>query len=538
MTESQAGTDAIAQALSDAGVRHVFGHPGGEVVELIEALHAFGIEFVLTGHESTAAFMAGTVGRLTGVPGVCLATLGPGACNLVLGVGNAFLDREPLLAFSARTAISRLHISNKQNLRLNDVFAPISKWSVALDGSATSQTIRDAMIVARTPPRGPVYLSVPSDLATTADRPDAPGPSPPQLPVANDEAFDRIVDALNAARRPIGVIGIAMNAQQAAPAVRRFFEATGIPYVITCQAKGIGDPAGQRFLGHVLPAAGEFPISQWLEQSDSVLGVGFDPVESSRSWHFDAPLHVIADGPIGFDQYQPPVECTGDVAVLIDRLREAYNGSVDWTAAAIDELRQQVDEAIRPPVAATSNGVSPFHLVTQLRQQLPADTIVTGDVGAHKMVLSQVWTAPQPDTFLISNGLSSMGYGPASAIAAALIRPQQPVVSITGDGAFGMMVQELETVRRICVAPLFVVLCDRSLSIIKQAQQNRNLPPRGVDFLPVDWARVAEGFGVRGKSAATLDEVQSHVQAWLAVREPMVLAVELDESLYAGLRYG
>ncbi|MEO2027454.1 MAG: thiamine pyrophosphate-binding protein, partial [Fuerstiella sp.] len=477
------------------------------------------------------------VGRLTGVPGVCLATLGPGACNLVLGVGNALLDRDPLLAISARTASSRIRISNKQNLPLNDVFAPISKWSVALDGSATSQTVRDALVVASTPPRGPVYLSVPSDLATTPDRPDESGPLRPKLPAADETACDRIANALNAARKPIGVIGIAMHAEEAASAVRRFFEETGIPYVITCQAKGTGDPAGRRFLGHVLPAAGEFPISRWIQESDCVLGVGFDPVESSRSWHFDVPLYVIADSPIGFDQFQPPVECTGDVAVLIERLRNSHHGGVDWTDAAIAELRQQVDDAIRPHVASTANGVSPFHLVSQLRQLLPAETIVTGDVGAHKFVLSQVWTAPRPGTFLMSNGLSSMGYGPASAIAAALIRPNQPVVSITGDGAFSMMVQELETVRRIGVAPLFVVLCDRSLSIIKQAQQSRSLQPRGVDFLPVDWVRVAEGFGVRGRSAATLEEVQTHVETWLARREPMVLAVELDESLYAGLRY-
>jgi acetolactate synthase I/II/III large subunit len=519
-------------------VRHVFGHPGGEVVNLIESLHVHGIEFILTGHESTAAFMAGTVGRLTGVPGVCLATLGPGACNLALGVGNALLDRDPLLAFSARTANSRIRISNKQNLPLNDVFAPISKWSVALDGADTGQTVRDAMTVAGTPPRGPVYLSVPSDMAGAPDQPDEPGPAPPKLPVPDQRSFNRIVAALNVARKPLAVIGIAMDAEQATPAVRRFFEVTEIPYVITCQAKGIGDPTGLRFLGHVLPAAGEFPISRWIQESDCVLGVGFDPVESSRDWHFDAPLHVIADAPTGFDQYQPHVECTGNVSVLMDRLRVSYSGDVDWTDTAIAGLKQEVDAAIRPHTSSTADGVSPFHLIKLLRRLLPAETIVSGDVGAHKFVLSQVWTAPQPGTFLMSNGLSSMGYGPASAIAAALIRPAQPVVSVTGDGAFAMMVQELETVRRIGAKPLFVVLCDRSLSIIKRAQRARNLPPRGVDFLPVDWARVAAGFGVSGQSAATLDDVQNHVKSWLARPEPMVLAVDVDESLYAGLKYG
>lgn len=519
-------------------MRFVFGQPGGEVVDLIQALHAHGIEFVLTGHESTAAFMAGTAGRLTGVPGACLATLGPGACNLVLGVANAFLDRDPLLAFSARTATSRIRISNKQNIPLNDVFAPICKWSVAMDGAASSQIIRDALEIACTPPRGPVYLSVPSDLAGVHDEPDRPGPSPPPQPQWNDESFDAIVTALNAARKPLGVIGIAMNASREYMTVRRFFEATAIPYVITSQAKGIGDSNGKRFLGNVLSTAGEFPITRWLQESDCILGVGFDPVESSRAWHFETPVCSIADGPTGFDQYQPQLECIGNVGVLVDRLRETYCGSIDWNDAAIADLRREVDDSIRPDVSCTEVGVSPYHLIVQLRSLLPENAIVTGDVGAHKFVLGQKWTAPRPGTFLISNGLSSMGYGPASAIAAAMICPDQPVVCITGDGAFAMMVQELETARRIDAAPLFVVLCDKSLSIIKQAQVAKRLPPRGVDFLPVDWARVAEGFGVRGESAGTLEEVQIYVESWLRQREPMVLAVALDETLYKGLRYG
>lgn len=537
LSASSTATDVLGHALNAAGVRRVFGHPGGEVVDLMETLDGHGIEFLLTGHESAAAFMAATVGRLTGTPGLCLSTLGPGACNLVLGVGSAYLDRDPMLAISARTATDRIHVSEKQNLRLNDVFAPITKWSVALDGRGTERTVRSALTVATTPPRGPVYLSVPSDLAETRDRPDEPGPRAPEPPTPDDGTFDAVLSALNAARKPVGVIGIAMDAERDTPALRRFFRQTGIPYAVTCQAKGIADPDGERFLGHVLPAAGEQPISQCIAESDCVLGVGFDPVESSKSWHLDAPLCSIANASIRFDRFAPPIECVGNVGALIDRLREEYRGSHDWTDPAIREVRQRVTTAMRPHASSSARGLSPHGLVVELRRLLPEDTILTGDVGAHKYVLGQAWTSRQPGTFLMSNGLSSMGHGPASAIAAALIRPEQPVVGVTGDGAFAMMVQELETVRRIGVAPLFVVLCDRSLAIIKHAQSARRLPARGVDLLSVDWPRVAEGFGVRGESATTLAEVRGAVESWLARREPMVLAVAIDESLYAGLRY-
>ena len=536
MNDSQTCATVVAHALEAGGIRHIFGHPGGEVLDLIEALDTHGIEFILTGHESTAAFMAGAVGRLTGAPGACLATLGPGACNLVLGVGSAYLDRDPLIAFSGQAPMSRNRISNKQNLPLNDLFSPVTKWSVALEGAGTAQTVGSALTVAATPPRGPVYLSIPSDAAAGADRPDDPAPSPPALPEPDDRAFDGIVNALNAARRPIGVVGVAMQPERDAPAVRRFFEETGIPYVVTVQSKGIADEEGERYLGTVAPGAGEIHIIEWLKQSDCLIGVGFDPVESSQGWHFEVPFHAIADAPVGFDQYRPPAECVGDVSRLIDRLREAYHGSTDWTTAAIHDLQRRVTDTIRPSVSSGPNGLSPYHLVSELRKILPEDTILSADVGAHKNVVAQVWRVPQPRMFLMSNGMSSMGYAMATAIAAALLRPEQPVVSITGDGAFRMMAQELETVRRIDVAPLFIVLCDASLAVIKIAQKARGLSPLGVDFMPVDWVRVAEGFGVRGTQARTMNEVSKAVEGWLARREAMVLAVALDETLYKGLR--
>jgi len=168
---------------------------------------------------------------------------------------------------------------------------------------------------------------------------------------------------------------------------------------------------------------------------------------------------------------------------------------------------------------------------------LPDNTIVTTDVGAHKMLISQVWHPPRSGAFLVSNGLSAMGYGVPAALVAALLRPEQPVIGVIGDGGFAMMVQELETARRMGVSPLFVVLCDRSLAIIKVAQAMRGIPYRGVDFAPVDWARVAEGFGAKGITAVTLDEVRSAVRDWLAHRELTVLAVQVDERLYFGMTY-
>ena len=539
----------IARTLKSSGVRYVFGHPGGEVVDLIEALETHGIRFVLTGHESAAAFMASTAGRMTGIPGVCLATLGPGACNLVLGVGCAYLDRDPMLAISARTVASRIRMSDKQNLRLNEIFAPISKWSAALDGADTGGTVRSALSVAATPPCGPVYLTLPNDVAVALDRPAAAGPSPPGGPALDDlpaprvsarqagGVFEEIVQALNNAKRPIGVVGIALDAEKDVRAVRGFFEQTGIPYVSLPQAKGIANEAGGGYLGTVASAAGDAVLVEALEQSDCLLGVGFDPVESAQDWHFHRPVYSLANTSIRFGDYRPAAECVGDVSALLQRLGKAYRGGSEWTQAEAGEVRERVEAAMRPPDASGPAGVSPYHLMQALAAALPEETIVSTDVGAHKMLLSQVWKARYSRSFLVSNGLSAMGYGVPAALAAALLRPERPVVGVLGDAGFAMMAQELETARRIEVSPLLVVLCDRSLAIIKVAQDMREIPYRGVDFGPVDWGRVAEGFGAKGVGAATPGEVNKAVQDWLGHPRLTVLAVEVDEALYAGLTY-
>jgi acetolactate synthase-1/2/3 large subunit len=527
----------IAQALQRSGVRYVFGHPGGEVVDLIEAIETCGIRFVLTGHESAAAFMAGVGGRITGIPGVCLSTLGPGACNLVLGVACAYLDRDPLLALSARTPSARRRWINKQNLALKKLFTPITKWSVELNGSATEETICTALAVARRPTRGPVYLNVPAEVAVGKDLPQGAAPGAPVLRAESRHDLSLIRQALEKAKRPIGIVGLSLDAEQDCDTVRHFFAKTGIPYVVTPQAKGVADESGEGFLGVAALGSGDASIVEWLNRSDCLLGVGFDPVESSQDWHLRRPIYSLANGPTGFDRYRPSAECAGNVSALLSELSTGYRGETDWTVAELEESRRRVEAAITPPAKQSARGLSPFHVIRAMRELLPENTIVTTDVGAHKMLLAQAWRAPKPGTFLVSNGLSAMGFGVPAAIAAALLRRDRPVVGLIGDGGFSMMVQELETARRLEVVPLFVVFCDRSLAIIKHAQNARRIPHRGVDFAPVDWAKVAEGFGAAACAPNTLAQLQKAASEWLAHPRLTVLAVPIDESLYAGLSY-
>jgi acetolactate synthase-1/2/3 large subunit len=506
-------------------------------VDLIDALENHDIPFVLTGHESAAAFMASAVGRLTGYPGVALATLGPGACNLVLGVGCAYLDRDPMLALSARTATSRENKSNKQNLPLNELFRPITKNSVALDGSNTAAHVQSALELAQTPPQGPVFLSVPTDVATGIERANGRRAQVPPPPPNGHTPFGEIMGALNRARRPIGVVGIALDPERDAPSVRRFLETTALPFVTLPQAKGVADEQSENFLGTVAPGAGESAITAQLEQSDCLLGIGFDPVESSQDWHYHRPFHSIANYSVGFRDFAPALEAVGDVSALLHELGAHYHPNHTWKKSEIQAIQELVRTAIEPTAEHTPRGLAPYHVLRVLRSAAPSNTILTTDVGAHKMLVSQMWQTREPRSFFVSNGLSAMGYGLPTAIAASLYRHDRPVIAVVGDGGFGMMVQELETARRLNVTPLIVVFCDQSLAVIKVAQSLRGIPFRGVDFAPVDWVRVAGGLGAHGVHADTLAGVQDAITTWQRSPALTVLSVRIDETLYAGLTY-
>ena len=537
MQNKELCADAVAAELYASGVRYVFGHPGGEVVDLIEAFFRHKLEFVLVGHEAAAAFMAAAIGRITGVPGVCVSTLGPGACNLLLGVGSALLDRDPLLAISARTPETSDKRSQKQNIPLNEIFRPASKWSVSLDGSNTRQVITQAIELATQSPRGPVFLTLPNEVAVRSDSALPLSPKAPNLPIDSDSDLIELARILNQARYPIGVIGVALDAKNDAKAVRKFFSETDIPFVVLPQAKGVGDEDASNFLGVVASAAGDAHIVNLIEKSDVLLGVGFDTVESAQSWHFDRTFLSIANGPVGFKEFQPTLECIGDVSRLMDQLLNRHEGRSRWNRADFDRAKEQVKTDIRPKESVGKRGLSPFHVLHVLQDVLPEETIVAVDVGAHKMLTCQVWKSTVPGSFLVSNGMSSMGYGVPSTLVASLVMPRRPVIGIIGDGGFGMMVQELETAVRMRVKPLLVVFCDRSLAVIKVAQQSRNLPYRGVDFAPVNWADVAQGFGVKNVFVSTLHELSVATTNWLQKRELTVVAVPIEETLYRGLTY-
>ncbi len=531
--------ETIAQELKAAGVQYVFGQPGGEVVEIIEALAQEGIEFVLMGLESAAALAAATLGQATGVPGVCLTTLGPGACNLALGLGDAYLDRHPLIAISARTNSAIQDWYNHQHLELNAMYAPITKASIALDGVNTAQKVRDAIALTQVHTRGPVYLTLPGNMASDPEQ-EQPA-SPKAEAVVTDPAviIAEIAARLNAAKTPFAVVGIALDQHDATTvaAVKSFLAATGIPYADTPKTKGLVDPNSANYLGTYLSASGDRPINALIEEADCVLGIGYDPVETTYQWHLKDNYIGIAAGSTAYGTYNPAYEAVGDVPAMLQTLETQYDAETAWDASQLDAAREAVTALITPPLESSAAGIAPLVVSQVLRQALPANTQLCVDTGQHKMIMAQVWQTAEPLTYFNSNGLSSMSTAVPGAIALALQDRARPVVSVSGDGGFAMMVQELETVQRLGIAPLFVVFVDQALSLIRIPQQMRNLPSRGIDLAPVDWAKVAEGFGVEGQTINTIDGLQTALEGWVENKRALVLAVKVDEALYAGNSY-
>ncbi len=417
----------LARTLREAGITRMFGLPGGEILEFIHAARREGIAFVLTRHEAAAAFMADVTGQIDRRPGVCVATLGPGAMNMTLGVANAFLDRSPMIAITASMSAANAPYATHQNLDLNAVYRPFTKLAITLDGRDTAAKVREALRVSLAPRMGPVHIALPSDVARAPEQPAGSGAAPievapPRLARAHSEALARVASALESARRPVLVIGLDLDpATDAAPA-RRFAEHLGVPVFVTPKAKGMFPEDHPLFCGTCAGVAGDSVIVDFFRAADLIVGLGFDPVESDKLWHHEMTLVSIGPVSIVADAYQPWAEAVGGVRDTVDALTARPLGPYAWTPDDRARLRAEL-LAVLKPATRPAGALSGFELTRRLRELMPRDTILATDVGAIKSITSQAWASYEPLTFFESNGLSAMSYGFPAAMAARLRFP-------------------------------------------------------------------------------------------------------------------
>ncbi len=513
---------AIASVLAERGVRFVFGLPGGEIVAFINACREAGLQFLLTGHEASAAWMAQVVGQITGTPGVCAATLGPGATNLVTGVANAWLDRAPMLAVTAQIPAAGIRTMTHQRLPLQELFSPITKGSFAAGDEDTIALVHRSMDLAAAPRPGPVHISLASDLAV---KEYAPGESQSVKPAPqpNINGLDEITTRLQAAARPLILIGLGATPADA-PAVSALIQKLQCPFLVTPKIKGIVPEDHPLFVGVASGMAIDRDIVETIKTADLILGIGFDPVECDKAWFADVRVASLDSVSMAEGAYHP-LEAIGDLTTLITELTAQISAPKPWPAELLEQRRKAIQRQPR-------EGESPLQLIEELRSIFPREGITTCDVGSHKLVMGQFWRSYEPGTFFMSNGLSGMGFGIPAAIAAQLVHPQRPVLAVVGDGGMLMMLHDLALIRQLALPIIIVVLSDSSLSLIRVSAERRGFPPYGVDFTAPDFAAIAQGFGIESKRVAKISGIRECMERALAKKIPFLIDVPIDYREY------
>ena len=435
-------SEVISGYLGAAGIHCVYGYPGDPNIELLEALRANRIEFVLARREGTAALMAEAYGMITGRPGICMSTLGPGASNLVNGVANAYLDRVPMIAISGQIDTVREPLFTHQVIDHNRIFSPVSKWTASVLPGNVGGIMRRALATAAAERPGPVHLTTPANVVGAEAVDDAimlPPTAKTNGGIAlfaatgvNPDVSVRLRDA----RRPLIIAGISAARAKATEALVRFAENTGTPVIVSPMAKGVFPEDHVLFAGTLDMACNEF-LWDFVLQADLVLNIGFDAVELIKPWPVTAPtIHI--DSVANSDQiYAAEIELVGPIAASIDALTDNFKGQPKWTEAVLGKHRSELRRLMTE--GRVAGKLNPTDVVDVVRAEAPSTAVVTTDVGSHKLLVGQGWTTVNPGGVLMSNGLSSMGFSLPAGIVAKQLLGATPVISFTGDGGLAMV---------------------------------------------------------------------------------------------------
>jgi acetolactate synthase I/II/III large subunit len=528
--------DLIVATLKANGISRGFGIPSGNVLPLMEAMRTGGVEFVLTAHEGSAGFAADVTGRMTGAPGFCLATLGPGATNLATGVGNAWLDRSPLIAITCNLNTDQLGRRIQMWIDHHALFRPITKATLPLKSGSIGETLSHAISVALSEPKGPVHLDLPEDVALAATNEQVAAPvRATKLAPPSAAALARAGALIASARRPIAVLGSSAMRVADPQLLLRFVERHNLPFATTTMAKGMIDEDHPLSLGCIERACRQVQ-RKLLRSSDLIVGVGYDTVEVEyEAWISDVPLLQIDIEPVDVAASVKLVhEVTGDLDAALGALAAYPGASNAWSAATLADHRRSFQTQLRP----AAKSFTAHAAIDGVRRALPHNGILSFDVGAHTHQIASQWTAHAPKTFQITNGWSSMGFGLPGAIAAKLARPEAPVVCLLGDGCFQMTCGEVATAKRLGITLPIVVLDDRWLALIKVKQMRRQFPLYGTELQAEDYRDPpAHYFGVRAIGANSADGLERAVSEALAASGPTVIEAVVDSDHYIDTVY-
>ena len=525
--------ELFVKCLENEGVEYIFGIPGEENLDVMDALLESPIKFITVRHEQGAAFMADVYGRLTGKAGVCLATLGPGATNLVTGFADANMDRAPIVGIGGQGATTRMHKESHQVLDLVNLFNPISKYSTEiLEPEIVPEIVRKAFKDAQAEKPGGSFISFPENIAgAEVDaskmplRVQAPtAPRPPQQKV------EQAVELISQAKYPIIMAGNGVIRSNASGNLVAFAEKLNIPVATTFMAKGTIPFSHDLSLGTVGLQAHDY-VACGFDRADVIICVGFDMVEyHPHLWHKTKDKKIIH-----IDQTYAEVdehyilECgvIGDVAASLDEIAALAKPQDSFQAS---ELRKTIVDELNAFASDDSFPMKPQRILTDVRKALDKEDILISDVGAHKMWIARMYQAEAPNTCIISNGFASMGIGVPGAMAAKMVKPNNVAMTITGDAGFMMNSQEIETALRNNVPMIIMIWNDSQYGLIKWHQLRHFGRESNISFTNPDFVKYAESFGAKGYRVESADQLIPTIEKAVADQTVVVIDVPVDYS--------
>ncbi len=519
MTEASTkkASDLFIECLEEEGCEYIFGVPGEENLDFLDSLsRSTKIKLILTRHEQGAGFMASTYGRHTGKTGVCLATLGPGATNLVTAAAYATLGGMPMLMITGQKPIKKSKQGRFQILDVVAMMQPITKFTHQMQSSDNIPSrVREAFRLSEEEKPGATHLELPEDIAEerTASRPLRR--SLVRRPLADGKSIAQAVEALEQANAPVLVIGAGANRKLTGKMLREFVEATGIPFLTTQLGKGVIDERHPRFLGCAALSSGDF-VHRAVEDADLIVNIGHDVIEKPPFFMHNGGtpvIHVSTKTAEVDPVYFPSIEVIGDIANAVWQMKEAITPNPDWKFEKMLSYRA-AELAHTAPLAADARfPIFPPYLVSEIRAAMPDDGIICLDNGVYKIWFARGYTAYHPNTVLLDNALATMGAGLPSAMMSAMLYPERKVMAICGDGGFMMNSQELETAVRLGLNMTVLILNDNSYGMIRWKQANMGFADFGLTYGNPDFVKYAESYGAHGhraESAAHLRQLLNH----------------------------
>lgn len=503
-------SDLFVRALEAEGAEYIFGIPGEENLDLLDSLRNSAIKLILTRHEQAAGFMAATYGRLTGKAGVCLATLGPGATNLVTAAAYAQLGGMPMLMITGQKPIKTSKQGHFQIVDVVGMMRPLTKYTTQIvSGDNVPSRVREAFRLAEEERPGAVHLEFPEDVSAEGTDAIVIPRSRVRRPVAEEKAIKQAIEMIEQARHPLLLIGAAANRKLTSRMLRCFIDKTGIPFFSTQMGKGVLDERDPLFLGNAALSSNDF-LHRAIDHADLIINVGHDVIEKPpffmKSGGFNV-IHINFFSAVVDPVYFPQVEVVGDIANSIWQICEGVNKQSSWEISYFTKVREFVETHLLEGADDPRFPISPLRLVADVRKLMPADGIITLDNGVYKIWFARNYKAHQPNTVLLDNALATMGAGLPSAMAARLVYSERRIMAICGDGGFMMNSQELETAVRLQMNLVILILRDDAYGMIKWKQAGMRLPDFGLDFGNPDFVRYAESYGAHGHRVGRADEL-------------------------------